>query len=93
MGDFLLLDLERDIAPSVLHFVNAPKPWELRRWKGEARFAENYRDWFATSPWPELAAMQSAPPWRKGKPRLTPARERFRAGLAEFLARQAFIDL
>ena len=39
MGDFLLLDLEREIAPSVLHFVNAPKPWELAGWKGEARFA------------------------------------------------------
>ena len=29
MGDFFLLDLERRIEPIVLHFVNAPKPWEL----------------------------------------------------------------
>ncbi len=55
MGDFFLLDLERRIEPIVLHFVNAPKPWELGAWKGEARFAEAYRDWFAASPWPELA--------------------------------------
>ena len=54
MGDFFLLDLERRIEPIVLHFVNAPKPWELADWRGEARFAENYRDWFAASPWPEL---------------------------------------
>ncbi len=47
MGDFFLLDLERRIEPIVLHFVNAPKPWKLDAWKGEARFAENYRDWFA----------------------------------------------
>ena len=47
MGDFFLLDLERWLEPMVLHFVNAPKPWELDAWRGEARFAENYRAWFA----------------------------------------------
>ena len=85
MGDFLLLDLEREIPPSVLHFVNAPKPWELAGWKGEARFALAYRDWFATSPWPELAETPASPPWRKGKPRLTPARKKFREKLKAFL--------
>ena len=55
MGDFFLLDLERRLEPIVLHFVNAPKPWELSSWRGEARFAENYRAWFAASPWPDLA--------------------------------------
>ncbi len=55
MGDFFLLDLERRLEPIVLHFVNAPKPWELGSWRGEARFAENYRAWFAASPWPDLA--------------------------------------
>ena len=40
MGDFFLLDLERRLDPIVLHFVNAPKPWMLDAWKGEARFAE-----------------------------------------------------
>ena len=50
MGDFFLVDLERTIAPIVMHFVNAPKPWELARWRGEARFAENFREWFAASP-------------------------------------------
>ena len=55
MGDFFLLDLERWLEPIVLHFVNAPKPWELGSWRGEARFAENYRAWFAASPWPDLA--------------------------------------
>ena len=39
MGDFFLLDLEREIEPIVLHFVNSPKPWELASWRGEARFA------------------------------------------------------
>ena len=36
MGDFFLLDLERRLEPIVLHFVNAPKPWELGLWRGEA---------------------------------------------------------
>jgi lipopolysaccharide biosynthesis glycosyltransferase len=93
MGDFLLLDLEKEIAPSVLHFVNAPKPWELADWKGEARFAEAYQTWFSNSPWPELAQAPETPLWRKTKPRLTPARKRFRERLTAFLDRQAFIDL
>lgn len=92
MGDFMLLDLEREIQPIVLHFVNSPKPWELARWRGEARFAEAYRSWFAASPWPELAAAPAAPPWRKARPRPTPARKRFREGLTTFLGRQSFID-
>ena len=53
MGDFFLLDLEHRLQPMVLHFVNTPKPWEFGAWRGEARFAENYRDWFLKSPWPE----------------------------------------
>ena len=53
MGDFLLLDLERETKPIVLHFVNSPKPWELAAWRGEARFAQNYQDWFERSPWPD----------------------------------------
>jgi len=93
MGDFLLLDLEREIAPSVLHFVNAPKPWELADWKGEARFADAYQTWFSNSPWPELAQAPVTPLWRKTKPRLTPARKRFRERLTAFLDGQAFIDL
>ena len=36
MGDFFLLDLEHRLEPIVLHFVNAPKPWELASWRGEA---------------------------------------------------------
>ena len=61
MGDFFLLDLERRLEPIVLHFVNAPKPWELGSWRGEARFAENYRAWFAASPWPDLAQTPAKP--------------------------------
>ena len=39
MGDFFLLDLERSLEPIVLHFVNAPKPWELEllAGRGEVR--------------------------------------------------------
>ena len=74
MGDFFLLDLERRLEPIVLHFVNAPKPWEFGPWKGEARFAEAYRGWFALSPWPELAEAPAARPWRRSRPPLTPLR-------------------
>jgi lipopolysaccharide biosynthesis glycosyltransferase len=92
MGDFFLLDLERRLEPIVLHFVNAPKPWELGSWKGEARFAETYRDWFASSPWPELAQAPAARPWRRTRPPLTPARKAFAKRLSAFLAETRFVD-
>ena len=92
MGDFFLLDLERRLEPIVLHFVNAPKPWELGSWRGEARFAENYSAWFAASPWPELAKSPAAPPWRRTRPPLTRLRRNFAERLSSFLAKTRFID-
>ena len=92
MGDFFLLDLERRISPVVLHFVNTPKPWTLAEWKGEARFAEAYRDWFRTSPWPEWAEAPERPGWRRSRPPLTRVRREFGARLAEFLEATPFID-
>jgi len=92
MGDFFLIDLERSLEPIVLHFVNAPKPWELALWRGEARFAEKYRDWFRTSPWPELAEAPAAAPWRRSRPPLTRLRQDFATRLLAFLARTPFID-
>jgi len=92
MGDFFLLDLERRLEPIVLHFVNAPKPWELAAWRGEARFAENYRDWFAASPWPDWAKAPEAPPWRRARPPLTPPRKAFAARLSAFLDETPFLD-
>src|SRR6202142_2803604 len=92
MGDFFLLDLERRLEPIVLHFVNAPKPWELGSWRGEARFAENYRAWFAASPWPDLAQAPATPPWRRTRPPLTALRRDFAKRLSAFLATTHFID-
>ena len=92
MGDFFLLDLERRIEPIALHFVNAPKPWQLGSWRGEARFAEAYRDWFAASPWPHLAQAPAKPPWRRTRPPLTPLRREFATRLSAFLAEARFID-
>jgi lipopolysaccharide biosynthesis glycosyltransferase len=92
MGDFFLLDLERRLEPMVLHFVNAPKPWELDSWRGEARFAENYRAWFAASPWPDLAESHAAPSWRRTRPPLTPLRREFARRLLAFLTETRFID-
>jgi lipopolysaccharide biosynthesis glycosyltransferase len=92
MGDFFLLDLESRLEPIVLHFVNAPKPWELGLWRGEARFAEAYRAWFATSPWPDLAQSPAAPQWRRTRPPLTPLRRDFATRLSTFLADRRFID-
>jgi len=92
MGDFFLLDLERALEPIVLHFVNAPKPWEYGAFRGEARFALAYRDWFAASPWPEWAKAPEQPPWRRGRPPLTRLRRSFAARLSAFLAKTAFID-
>jgi lipopolysaccharide biosynthesis glycosyltransferase len=92
MGDFFLLDLERRLEPIVLHFVNAPKPWELGSWRGEASFAENYRAWFSSSPWPDLAKSPAAPPWRRTRPPLTRLRRNFAERLSVFLAKTRFID-
>jgi lipopolysaccharide biosynthesis glycosyltransferase len=90
MGDFFLLDLEATIAPIVLHFVNSPKPWEYERWRGETRFAEAYRSWFAASPWPDWSS--PAPAGRARKPRKTAARRQFAERLTAFLAAQRFLD-
>jgi lipopolysaccharide biosynthesis glycosyltransferase len=93
MGDFLLLGLEERFEPIALHFVNAPKPWQYDQWRGETRLAQNYRTWFATSPWPELAddggRLKSAP---RRKPRRTPQRSAFAERLTAFLRTRAFID-
>ena len=90
MGEFLLLDLETTIAPMVLHFVNSPKPWNYDAWRGEARFAELYRRWFAASPWPDWSFPTMA--GRVGKPRKTATRRAFAERLTAFLATQRFID-
>ena len=93
MGDFFLLDMEAAVEPIVRHFVNAPKPWQLDEWRGEARFALDYRDWFAGSPWPEFPGVWPHPPRASaGKPRMTPARRAFADRLAAFLRRGQFID-
>ncbi len=92
MGDFFLLDLEARLEPVVLHFVNAPKPWELAAWRGEARFAENYRDWFAASPWPEWATAPEKPPWRRSAPPRTRIRRDFAGRLSTFIDATPFLD-
>jgi lipopolysaccharide biosynthesis glycosyltransferase len=92
MGDFFLLDMEKRIDPIVLHFVNDPKPWNLQRWRGDARFAEEYQAWFAASPWPDYL---TAPPARglpSGKPRMSARRRAFADRLTAFLETCAFID-
>ncbi len=92
MGDFFLLDLERRVDPLVLHFVNAPKPWEFAAWRGEARFAENYRDWFAASPWPDWAEAPEKPSWRRTRPPLTKLRQNFAKRLSLFIEQTSFLD-
>ncbi len=93
MGDFFLLDLERRLEPIALHFVNAPKPWEFARWRGEARFAEDYRRWFLGSPWPEWAKAPAAPHWRRTRPPLTHIRKYFAERLSLFIEQASFIDI
>jgi lipopolysaccharide biosynthesis glycosyltransferase len=92
MGDFFLTGLEPSLRPIVLHFVNSPKPWNYREWRGEARFARIYRDWFAASPWPDWADADGADLARARKPAMTPTRRRFAASLAEFLSSTHFVD-
>ena len=91
MGDFLLLDLERRIDPIVLHFVIPPKPWQAG-YRGEARFAAAFRDWFAASPWPDWAIAPEAQASRRGRPAMTALKRRFAAGLTTYLEGAPFID-
>jgi lipopolysaccharide biosynthesis glycosyltransferase len=90
MGEFLLLDVEKIIEPIVLHFVNAPKPWNFGRWRGEARFAEAYRSFFAASPWPLLGEAGGGQSWRV--PRKTAGRSAFAERLLTFLDKVPFVD-
>ena len=91
MGDFLLIDLERQLLPIVMHFVNAPKPWNYEGWRGERRFSQIYRDWFAASPWPRWADGEQG--GLLGKPAATPARQNFARNIRSFLAASDFIDI
>lgn len=91
MGDFLLLDLETQIDPIVHHFVNRPKPWEPG-WRGADRFAAQYREAFAQSPWPELAP--AAPAAGTPSAALAPDGDMlsFRHRLANYLRTVRFAD-
>jgi lipopolysaccharide biosynthesis glycosyltransferase len=91
MGDFLLLDVQAEIAPVLLHFVNHPKPWHFDEWRGERRFAELYRSFWAASPWADAA--KDAPEATGGLALpLTPEFALFRKRLLAFLATQNFVD-
>ncbi len=92
MGDFFLLGLEEQIDPIVLHFVNDPKPWDLDRWRGEARFAAEYQRWFAASPWPDYLPAATIEGMAARKPRMTAARKAFADRLTGFLKTCAFVD-
>jgi lipopolysaccharide biosynthesis glycosyltransferase len=60
MGDFLLLDLEKEVAPVLYHFVNRPKPWQ-EGYAGDVRFHRFYADWFARTPWPDFIEEPALP--------------------------------
>lgn len=92
MGDFFLLGLEAEIDPIVQHFVNSPKPWHFNEWRGEKRFADAYRAWFAASPWPDWPAPALASQASDAPPALTPEQRIFATQLSQFLRQQPFID-
>jgi lipopolysaccharide biosynthesis glycosyltransferase len=92
MGDFLLTGLEPEIAPIVLHFVNQPKPWDYKDWRGEGRFARSYANWFSASPWPDWGLPAGAAAPARRKPKATPLRRRFADSLRAFIARSQFVD-
>jgi lipopolysaccharide biosynthesis glycosyltransferase len=92
MGDFFLLDLEKIVDPIVLHFVNSPKPWDIDKRRGEARFAQTYQAWFETSPWPDYLPHAPMPVARLGRPRKTQGRRAFADRLMAFLKTCRFAD-
>ena len=67
MGDFFLLDMETAVEPIVRHFVNAPKPWQLDEWRGEARFARTIAPGSPPRPGLSLPAPFRRPPRRGGE--------------------------
>jgi lipopolysaccharide biosynthesis glycosyltransferase len=85
MGDFMLLDLEAELRPNVFHFVNRPKPWQ-RGWVGEPRFARFFKEWFATSPWPDFTDVEPVGNYYQ------PVNQDFRRRLWSFLKTQRFAD-
>ena len=93
MGDFFLTGLEEKIRPIVLHFVNSPKPWQFETWRGEARFSNQYKNWFKTSPWPDWPTSAEPLSARARRLPMTPPRRRFAERLEDFLAAQRFIDV
>jgi lipopolysaccharide biosynthesis glycosyltransferase len=85
MGDFMRLDLEDEVRPNVFHFVNRPKPWQ-RGWVGEPRFARAFKEWFATSPWPDFPDVEPV------DNHYEPVNHDFRRRLWSFLKTQRFAD-
>lgn len=88
MGDFFHLDLERQVAPIVRHFVTRPKPWETTPWQGRRDIPASYDAFFdRLGRRPDISG---AP-----KP-LTPQTDvdwaRFRARLVDWASRQTFAD-
>jgi len=85
MGEFLLLDLEKEIRPVIRHFVLRPKPWE-QGYTGDPRFSGIFYQWFKSSPWPDFARAPAAT-WNP-----PPVNGLFRRNLLDFLATQDFAD-
>ena len=93
MGDFFLLGLEALVDPIVLHFVNDPKPWDLDRWRGQARFAQDYEAWFAAVAVARVSqSCRRRTASRRRDRATTPARRAFAERLTRFLKTRAFID-
>jgi lipopolysaccharide biosynthesis glycosyltransferase len=85
MGEFLLLDLDKEIRPVIRHFVLRPKPWE-EGYAGDPKFSEIFYRWFRSSPWPDYGAAPN-PAWNR-----PPVNGLFRQKLLAFLAKQSFAD-
>ncbi len=85
MGEFLLLDLEREIRPVIRHFVLRPKPWEPG-YAGDPRHSKIFYRWFQTSPWPDFAAAPAGS-WNRA-----PVNGLFRQSLLAFLTKESFAD-
>ena len=92
MGDFFLLDLERQLEPIVLHFVNAPKPWELAHGGAKRVSPKTIATGSRPLPWPDWAKAPETPPWRRARPPLTALRQAFAARLLAFLDETPFLD-
>jgi len=64
---WLAADFSDVISPSVLHYAGPQKPWKVKSWGYDQKEILPYREFFRSSPWPDLALSlwRESPTWKE----------------------------